>query len=224
MAFTSFQGPDFAFEAVALGSLAEFSRRAIAAGRVPCAYLRASWCGANVKLEKSLGDPRMAGALAEVAVAVFDVDDGVDGLIAAGLDGRSVPVFFLLDAEGKPTGAKITGAAWQEDTAENMAPPLERFFAAARAARPARVAAAPSRGAYAAPVAAGSTSAPVARGQSRVGAVMLVVLALALIGGAAWLKVSSEETERREKADAVQRERIARDVEASIQSALKQSK
>lgn len=219
MAFTSFEGADFAFETVALASLPEFAKRAIAAGRVPCAYLRASWCPANVKLERSLGDPRMGEALREVAVAVFDVDDGVDELIAAGLDGRSVPVFFLLGADGKPTGANISGAAWGENTPENMGPPLGRFFDKARGER--RVVAAPgSRGAYAAPVAApGAAGERSAR--SRLGTVLLVVLALGAIAAGAWWRVSTEEASRKEQDEVEQRERIRKDVDASIKSALK---
>jgi len=215
MAFTSFEGADFAFETVSLASLPEFATRAIAAGRVPCAYLRASWCPANVKLERSLGDPRMGEALREVAVAVFDVDDGVDELIAAGLDGRSVPVFFLLGADGKPTGANISGAAWGENTPENMGPPLGRFFDKARGERRA-VAAPGSRGAYAPPVAAGERS-----GRSRLGTVLLVALALGAIVAGAWWRVSTEEASRKEQDEVEQRERIRKDVDASIKSALK---
>jgi hypothetical protein len=217
MAFTSFQGAEFAFETVALAELGEWSKRAIASGRVPCAYLRASWCGANVQLEKSLGDERMARALREVAVAVFDVDDGVDELMAAGLNGRVVPVFFVLDGEGKPTGQQIHGGAWKENTPENMAPPLERFFDTARARRAERVSEAPARGAYAAPVAA-----PVTPTQpSRVGAMLMVVLGLGALVAGAWWKVSSDEQDSRAKADEEQRDRIRKDVDASIQSALK---
>lgn len=221
MAFTSFEGADFAFETVSLASLPEFAKRAIAAGRVPCAYLRASWCPANVKLKRSLGDPRMGEALREVAVAVFDVDAGVDELIAAGLDGRSVPVFFLLGADGKPTGANISGAAWGENTPENMGPPLGRFFDKARGERMERRVAAPgSRGAYAAPVAApGAAGERSAR--SRLGTVLLVALALGAIVAGAWWRVSTEEASRKEQDEVEQRERIRRDVDASIKSALK---
>lgn len=215
MAFTAYQGGEFAFETVAVASLPEFARRAIAAGRLPCAYVRASWCPANVQLEKSLGDPRMEQALRGVAVAVFDVTSGVEDVLAAGLDARSVPVFFVLDGDGKPMEARITGAAWGENTPENMAPPLAEFFAEARRER-ARVSSVPAeRGAYAAPVPAEKA------GRSRLGVVVLVIVVVLAIVGAAWLRVSASEATRKEREEAEQRERIRREIDASIQEAMK---
>lgn len=226
MAFASYQGPDFSFETTSLEALADWATRAIAAGRVPCVYLRASWCPPNVKIERSLGDPRMARALREVAAATLDIDTCGAQLQEAGFDGRSVPVFFLIDAQGRPTGAQITGAAWGENTPENMAPPLERFFDAAREARPAVTRAPASPGAYAPPVAQAAQAAQPAGspGTSRLAAVLIVAGSLALIGFAAWLKVSSDEADQREKADAEMRERIGKDVDAAIQRSLKAQK
>lgn len=213
MAFASYQGPDFSFETTSLEALADWATRALAAGRVPCVYLRASWCPPNVKIERSLGDPRMARALREVAAATLDIDTCGAQLQEAGFDGRSVPVFFLIDAQGRPTGAQITGAAWGENTPENMAPPLGRFFDGPRG----EVRLAPRAAAYAAPAAVAAASEPA---RSRIGALLLVVLSLGLIGFAAWLKVSSEEADRKEKAEADQKARIGKAVDASIQQAL----
>jgi hypothetical protein len=140
MAFTSFEGPTFRFEALApengpLGEqLAAWSERAIAAGRVPCVYLTAVWCPANGKLEKALIDTRMQRALREIEAASFDIDVWGDQLTAAGFPIASVPAFFVLDAGGRPTGVSITGAAWKDDIPENMAPPLAAFFDGPRAA------------------------------------------------------------------------------------------
>lgn len=217
MAFTSFQGSDFSFETVSLASLAEWASQEIAAGRVPCAYLRAQWCGANVKLEKSLVDEQMAKALRGVSAAVVDIDSGVDAIMEAGFDARSVPVFFILGKDGRPTGAKITGAAWQENTPENMAPPLARFFDGPRG----ELRVAPRAAAYAPPAAVVAASEPA---RSRIGALLLVVLSLGLIGFAAWLKVSSEDADRKEKAEAEQKARISKEVGASIQEALQKQK
>lgn len=233
MAFTSYQGPDFSFETTSLEALGDWATRAIAARRVPCVYLRASWCPPNVKIERSLGDPQMARAFREVAAATLDIDTCGAQAQEAGFDARSVPVFFIIDAQGRPTGAKITGAAWGENTPENMAPPLERFFDAAREARPAPVARASSAaqapsspGAYAPPVARTAEADQAARspGTSRFAAVLMVVGSLTLIGFAAWLKVSSDEADKREKADAEQSERIRKDVDATIRSSLKAQK
>ncbi len=219
MAFTTFQGPDFSFISLApdqgpLGEqLTAWVRRASAAGRVPCVYLRASWCGANVKLEKSLDDPRMQRALRDVEVATLDVDAWVDALTPAGLSARSVPVFFILDAGGRPTGASINGGAWRDDVPENMAPPLAEFFDRARATRPA--APEPAAPVYAPPAAVAAPAAP----RSRFMAVALVVGSLALIGLAAWLKVSQDDAQRRQDNS----ERIRQEVQESVQKSLRES-
>jgi hypothetical protein len=57
--------------------------------------------------------------------------DAVDpqALDAAKLTSSAIPVFFKLDASGKPTGEKIDGGAWGDNAPDNMAPPLAAFFA-----------------------------------------------------------------------------------------------
>ena len=216
MAFTSFHGPDFTFDSLSADAgplqtqLAAWHARAVAAGRVPCVYLTARWCPPSVQLEKSLVDPRMQHALRETAVASFDIDAWSEPLMAAGFNPSTVPVFFLIDADGKPTGPKITGAAWKENTPENMAPPLERFFDAARAARPTRPAP---------PVMAPPTAAA-AGGGSRVGAVLMLVAAVALLAVGAWLKVSSDDKAQKDQADAELRKKIADDVARSVQQSM----
>lgn len=225
MAFTTFQGPDFSFISLApdqgpLGEqLTAWVRRASAAGRVPCVYLRASWCGANVKLERSLDDPRMQRALRDVEVATLDVDAWVDALTPAGLSARSVPVFFILDADGRPTGASINGGSWRDDVPENMAPPLAEFFDRARATRPA--APEPAAPVYAPPAASAASAASSASSppRSRFLAVALVIGSLALIGLAAWLKVSQDDAKRREDTN----ERIRQEVQESVQKSLRES-
>lgn len=210
MAFTSYHGPDFSFESIPAdrGPLPEiltgWYRKATAAGRVPCVYLTAAWCPPSVLLEKSLGDPKMQHALREVDAATFNIDDWSGPLQAAGFAAHSVPIFFILDEHGKPVGRPITGAAWGENTADNMAPPLARFFDAARDSRPPRPAPPPP---------------PAAK--SKLPGVLLLVGALALLVLGAWLKVSSEEQDNKEAFEREQSERIRRDVQESIQRSLR---
>jgi hypothetical protein len=209
MGFKSFQGPDFSFESLApeQGSVHEqlsaWYRRALGAGRVPVVYLTASWCPPSVKLEKSLDDPRMQRALREIDAATFDVDVWAKELTEAGYVAHSVPIFFVVGVDGQPVGGTIHGGAWGENTPENMAPPLERFFDAARAARPAPVQAA---------------------GASKLRGVLMLVVALVLIGVAAWLKVSSDEQRSRASEAADRDERIRQDVERSIKASLEAQK
>lgn len=138
MGFSSFDGGDFKFGSPDPGhpledQLAAWAREAASARRVACVYLTASWCPPSVKLEKSLGNPLMANALRGVNFVTYDIDDSASALAAAGFPAHTVPVFYVLDESGKRTGPSITGGAWGENTPENMAPPLEKFFDAARA-------------------------------------------------------------------------------------------
>lgn len=214
MAFTSFHGPDFTFEALSpdkgplTTQLVAWHRQAVAAGRIPCVYLTATWCPPSVKLERSLTDPRMQRAFRGVHAATFDVDVWANELAEAGFSARVVPVFFILDAEGRPVGPTITGGAWGENDPENMAPPLERFFDAQRPTP------APARGAFAPPLA----PTPAATASSPLRGIAMVTLALVLIGVAAWLKV------RQGAADdaAARNERLRQEVEASIRNSLRE--
>jgi hypothetical protein len=209
MAFTSFHGPDFSFELIPADKgplpvvMAAWHHKAVAAGRVPCVYLTASWCPPSVLLEKSLADPRMQQVFRDVDAATFDIDVWGSQLTDAGFVAHSVPIFFVIDADGKPVGPTITGAAWGENTVANMAPPLERFFDVARAARPAPPAPAP----------------PAA--QSKLLGVLMLVAAVVLLVGGAYLKVYSDSKERAEDAAREARERIQKSVQDSIQSSLR---
>jgi hypothetical protein len=87
--------------------LAAEAKKARAEGRKPFAEIGAGWCSPCKKLEASLSDPRM---------------------VDAGLKTGAIPVFFELGDDGRPTGRKIDGGAWEEDIPANMAPPLKKFF------------------------------------------------------------------------------------------------
>ena len=103
----------------------------------PYAEFRADWCGPCRAIEKSMDDPRMIAAFAGTYVAHLDVDAwGSAQTSAAGFDASAIPVFFELDADGKPTGRKIDGGAWGDNVPENMAPPLAAFFHPKGAAAP----------------------------------------------------------------------------------------
>jgi hypothetical protein len=112
-------------------ALAAFARDAGAANLKPYAYLHAEWCGPCKAIEKThAADPQMVDAFKGTAIALIDIDK-VDSkvLAAAGMDAAAIPVFFKLDASGKPTGDRIDGGAWGDNVPENMAPPLKAFFA-----------------------------------------------------------------------------------------------
>ena len=111
-------------------ALAAFAKDAAAANLKPYAYLHAEWCGPCKALEKTHTEPLMADAFTGTAIALIDIDK-VDPkvLSGAGMESSAIPVFFKLDASGKPTGDKIDGGAWGDNIPANMAPPLKAFFA-----------------------------------------------------------------------------------------------
>jgi hypothetical protein len=224
MAFTSFQGPDFTFEKLQpdggplAAQLVAWYHRATAAGRVPCVYLTAVWCPPSVQLERSLVDPRMQKALRRVDAATFDIDVWGEQLKAAGFAAHTVPIFFVLDAAGKPTGPTITGGAWGENTPENMAPPLERFFDRVRPPETAAPAPRPTTPAYAAPPAAAPASA------GWVTAAVTIGVAAALIAGAVWIQRSSRLEAAQAAEEAARAQRIREDADAAIRRSLAEQK
>jgi thiol-disulfide isomerase/thioredoxin len=114
------------------GPLPEQLRQAVTqarrAGLKPVAYLHASWCPPCKAIEESMGDARMAEAFAGTYVIGLDVDAWGGQLTQERFDGSTIPAYFALNGEGRPTGHPLTGAAWDDNLPENMAPPLKAFF------------------------------------------------------------------------------------------------
>ncbi len=111
--------------------LADAAAAAGKAGQKPYAYLHADWCEPCVAIGKTKDtDSKMKAAFAGTAILAIDVDKAdAAQLEAAGLKSSAIPVFFKLDAAGKPTGDRIDGGAWGDNIPDNMAPPLAAFFA-----------------------------------------------------------------------------------------------
>jgi hypothetical protein len=113
-----------------LQRLREHAAEAERLGLRPFVEFGASWCPPSVIFARSLSDARMIASLAGVYLIRAEADRWDYQLArAAGFDIASVPVFYELDAEGRPTGHSINGGAWGADTIDNMARVLTPFFA-----------------------------------------------------------------------------------------------
>jgi hypothetical protein len=89
----------------------------------------AMWCPPSRMFGEALSDPRMEAALAGVYLIRVDVDDVGSDPFLTELRVMAVPAFYELDADGHPTGRKMTGDAWGADTIENMSAAMAKFCA-----------------------------------------------------------------------------------------------
>jgi thiol-disulfide isomerase/thioredoxin len=104
------------------------ARNAESVGQTPYIQAYADWCPACRALKRSMKDERMIAAYSGTYILLVNIDIWLDQLPKIGIYLTGVPSIYELDYEGRPTGRFITGAAWEENTPENMAPPLDDFF------------------------------------------------------------------------------------------------
>jgi hypothetical protein len=103
-------------------------QKAKSSGLAPFLQIYADWCPACKALKRGMKDERMMEAYRGTYILLANVDIWYDQFPKVGIYVTGVPSIFELTSEGKPTGRLITGAAWGENTPENMAPPLDDFF------------------------------------------------------------------------------------------------
>ncbi len=110
--------------------LAAEAAKASALGQAPFVEFDATWCPPCKAITTSLAakDPLMLNAYRDVYLIHVDTDEWGWGDPAAGFVVEGIPAFFALNADGTPTGATTSGAAWQEDIPKNIAPVLTKFF------------------------------------------------------------------------------------------------
>lgn len=98
-------------------------------GQRPFVQFYADWCRPCRALRGSLNDPRMIDAFAGTYIIQLEADQWKGRLEGTGLSVDALPAFHEIDNRGRPTGRRIDGGAWGQDTPANMAPPLKAFFA-----------------------------------------------------------------------------------------------
>jgi hypothetical protein len=104
------------------------AQKAQSMGRRPYIQIVADWCPACRALLKSMKDERMIAAYRGTYILLADIDVWRGQLPDVDIFVSGVPAIYELTYAGTPTGRLITGAAWGENTPENMAPPLDEFF------------------------------------------------------------------------------------------------
>ena len=109
--------------------LASEVQKANSLGLSPFIEFDATWCPPCQAIEKSIQakDPLTMQAFEGVYLIRADVDEW-DSENGKNFSFDAIPVYYQLDANGKPTGAVIDGGAWNEDIPENFAPVLDNFF------------------------------------------------------------------------------------------------
>jgi hypothetical protein len=104
------------------------SQNAERLGQAPYIQCTADWCPSCRALKRNMKDERMIAAYRGTYIILVDVDIWLDRLPSVGWYVTGIPSIYELTYEGQPTGRFITGAAWDDNTPENMAPVLDAFF------------------------------------------------------------------------------------------------
>ena len=111
--------------------LASESKKASALGQIPVVEFDATWCPPCQAIDQSIREENelMMNAYADTYIIKLDVDAwGWDNGKVDMFQFEAIPVYFKLDASGKPNGEVIDGGAWGEDIPENIAPVMDAFF------------------------------------------------------------------------------------------------
>ncbi len=108
--------------------LREHATKARARGLKPFVEFYAEWCRPCKALAALMNDPFIVEAFTGTYLIKLNFDDWQQKLPAAGFTPREIPMFYALDAEGRPTGRKLSGDAWGRANAESMGKALGPFF------------------------------------------------------------------------------------------------
>lgn len=98
-------------------------------GLVAHVQVYADWCAPCRVVREQMHHPSVAPAFQGVWIVRLQADAWRGALQGSGYDEPSdIPRFHEIGPDGRPTGRKVTGAAWGEDLPENIGPALHRYF------------------------------------------------------------------------------------------------
>ena len=111
--------------------LASEAKKAAELNQMPVVEFDATWCPPCQAIDKGIKEKNklVLDAYAGTYIIKLDVDEwGWRDSQLHDFDFDGIPVYFKLDADGRPTGETVDGNAWGENIPENFAPVMDKFF------------------------------------------------------------------------------------------------
>lgn len=109
-------------------SISTILNNTIDKGKTPVLFFTASWCRPCKEFKESTKYEMVAQSLKDATIIMIDVNkDQPKNGYALDYGARVIPTFIIVDKDGTALNT-ITGAAWAENTPDNIAPAMEDFL------------------------------------------------------------------------------------------------
>jgi hypothetical protein len=102
--------------------------RAQADGRDLVVYVGARWCEPCQRFHKAAQKGELDGALPDLTILEFDLDDDRDRLAAAGYVSELIPLFALPGPDGRASAKKLEGSIKGDGAVANITPRLRALL------------------------------------------------------------------------------------------------